>query len=53
MKHIIKTVNYLEDSGLLIKGFTEIIEKKQTKRTKGWMLLHKLGGSLLGNMLAE
>ena len=28
MKDIIKTVNYLEDSGLLIKGFTEIIEKK-------------------------
>ena len=31
MKDIIKTVNYLEDSGLLIKGFTEIIEKKQQK----------------------
>ena len=52
MKDIIKTVNYLEDSGWLIKGFTEIIGKKN-KRTKGWMLLHKLGGSLLGNMLAE
>ena len=31
MKDIIKTVNYLEDSGLLIKGFTEIIEEKKQK----------------------
>ena len=35
MKDIIKTVNYLEDSGLLIKGFTEIIEKKKTKEQRG------------------
>ena len=31
MKDIIKTVNYLEDSGWLIKGFTEIIGKKKQK----------------------
>ena len=35
MKDIIKTVNYLEDSGLLIKGFTEIIEKKTNQKNKG------------------
>ena len=34
MKDIIKTVNYLEDSGWLIKGFTEIIGKK-TKEQRG------------------
>ena len=32
MKDIIKTVNYLEDSGWLIKGFTEIIGKKQKNK---------------------
>ena len=51
MKWII--VKSLEESGLLIKGVKETIQK-EAKGQKGgflWMLLDTLGASLLGNVL--
>ena len=51
MEDIIKVVKSLEDSGLLLKGFCEAIQKKQ----KGGflsILLGTSGASLLGNILA-
>ena len=57
MNDIMKIVQVLEDSNILLKGVTKTIknEKKKRKRTKGFlnMLLGTLGASLLGNMLAE
>ena len=55
MEDIIKIVKSLEDSGLLIKGVTEIVQN-EVKELKGGflsMLLDTLGASLLGNILAE
>ena len=54
MKDILKTVNSLEDSVLLLKGVSETIidEAKEQKRGFLSMLLGTLGASLLGNMLA-
>ena len=52
---IIKIVQALEDSNMLLKGVTKTI-KNETKEQKGGflsMLLDTLGASLLGNMLAE
>ena len=51
---VMKTVQALEDSDILLKGVTKII-KNQTKEHKGKflsMLLGTLGASLLGNILA-
>ena len=58
MNDIMKIVQVLEDSNILLKGVTKTIKnekKKKKKRTKGFlnMLLGTLGASLLGNMLAE
>ena len=50
---IIKIVKFLEDSGLLLKGITEIVQN-EVKEQKGGilgMLLGTLGASLLGNLL--
>ena len=50
---IIKIVKYLEDSGLLLKGFTETVQN-EVKEQKGRFLsaiLGTLGTSLLGNLL--
>ena len=50
---IIKIVKSLEDSGLLLKGFTETVQN-EVKEQKGGihtMLLGTLGASLLGNLL--
>ena len=50
---IFKTVKYLEDSGLILKGVTET-NQNEVKEQKGVflsMLLGKLGASLLGNTL--
>ena len=50
---IIKIVQALEDSNILLKGVTKTI-KNETKKQKGGflsMLLGTLGGSLLGNLL--
>ena len=58
MNDIMKIVQVLEDSNILLKGVTKAIknEKKKKKEQKGRflnMLLGTLGASLLGNMLAE
>ena len=53
MNDIIKIVQALEDSNILLKGVTKTI-KNETKEQKGRflsMLLGTLGASLLGNLL--
>ena len=53
IEDIIKIVNSLEDSGLLLKGVTETVQN-EVKEQKGRflsMLLGTLGASLLGNFL--
>ena len=53
MEDIIKIVKSLEDSGILLKGVSEIIQN-EAKEQKGRflnMLLGTLRASLLGNML--
>ena len=53
MNDIIKIVQTLEDSNVLLKGVTKIIEN-ETKEQKGRflsMLLGTLGASLLKNIL--
>ena len=55
MEGIIKIVESLEDSGLLLKGFCETIQNED-KAQKGRflsMLLGALGARLLGNILAS
>ena len=54
MNDIIKIVQALEDSNILLKGVTKTI-KNETKEQKGGflsMFLGTLGASLLGNLLA-
>ena len=54
MNDIIKIVQPLEDSNILLKGVTETI-KNETKEQKGGflsMLLGTLGASLLGNLFS-
>ena len=54
MNDIMKIVQTLEDSNILLKGVTERI-KNETKEQKGAflsMLLVTLGASLLGNLLS-
>ena len=51
MNYIIKIIQTLEDSNILLKGVTKTI-KNETKEQKGGllsMLLGTLGASLLGN----
>ena len=53
MNDIIKIIETLENSGILLKGVTKTIEnetKEQSGRFLG-MLLGTLGASLLGNLL--
>ena len=53
MNDIIKIVQAVEDSNILLKGVTKTIEN-ETKEQKGGflsMLLGTLGASLLGNLL--
>ena len=53
MNDIMKIVQSLEDSNILLKGVTKTIEN-ETKEQKGGflsMLLGTLGASLLGNLL--
>ena len=53
MNDIIKIVQALEDSNILLKGVTETV-KSETKEQKGGFLsmsLGTLGASLLGNLL--
>ena len=53
MNDIMKTIQALEDSNILLKGVTKTI-KNETKEQKGGflsMLLGTLGAILLGNLL--
>ena len=53
MNDVIKIVQALEDSNILLKGVTKTV-KNETKEQKGEflsMLLGTLGASLLGNLL--
>ena len=55
MNDIMKIIQVLEDSNILLKGVTKTI-KNETKEQKGGflsMLLGTLGASLLGNLLAR
>ena len=54
MEDIIKIVKSHEDSGLLLKGFSEIPQNEAKGQKGGFlsMLLDTLPASLLGNMLA-
>ena len=54
IKDIIRTVKSLEDSGLLLKGISKIIQNEAKEQKGGFlsMLLGTLGASLLGNILA-
>ena len=54
MNDVMKIVQALEDSNILLKGVTKTI-KNETKEQKGGflsMLLGTLGASLLGNLLS-
>ena len=54
MNDIVKIVQALEDSNVLLKGVTKTIEN-ETKEQKGRflsMLLRTLGATLLGNLLS-
>ena len=55
LEDIIKIVKSLEDSGLLLKGVSETIQKEAKEQKEGFlgMLLDILGANLLGNMLAS
>ena len=54
MNDIMKIVQALEDSHILLKGFTKIIKNETKEQKRGFlsMLLGTLGASLLGNLLA-
>ena len=53
MNDVMKIVNSLEESGLLIKGVSETIKNEAEEQKGGLcsMLLGTLGASLLGNLL--
>ena len=54
MNDIIKIIEALENSGILLKGVTKTIENETKKQRGGFlsMLLGTLGASLLGNLLS-
>ena len=54
MNDIMKIIKSFEESALLIKGVSEIIQNKAKKQIAGFlgMLLGKLVAGILGNMLA-
>ena len=53
IEDLIKIVKSLEDSGLLLKGVTELVQNEVKEQKGGFlsMLLGTLGASLLGNLL--
>ena len=55
MNDIMKIVQALEDSNILLKGVTKTIKDKTKKQKGGFlsMLLVTLGASLLGNLLSR
>ena len=54
MNDIMKIVQALEDSNILLKGVTKAIQNEVKEQKGGFlsMLLGTLGASLLGNLLA-
>ena len=54
MKDIMKIIEALEDSGVLLKGVSKTIENETKEQRGGFlsMLLGTLGASLLGNLLS-
>ena len=54
MNDIMKVVQGLEDSNILLKGATKTIKNERKEQKRGFlsMLLGTLGASLLGNILA-
>ena len=54
MNDIIKIIEALENSGILLKGVTKTIENETKEQRGGYlsMLLATLGASLLGNLLS-
>ena len=53
MKDIMKIIEALENSGILLKGVSKTIENETEEQRGGFlsMLLSTLGASLLGNLL--
>ena len=53
MNDIIKIIEALENSGILLKGVTKTIENETKEQREGFLsiLLSTLGASLLGNLL--
>ena len=53
MNDIMKIIEALENSGILLKGVTKTIENETKKQRGGFlsMLLGKLGASLIGDLL--
>ena len=53
MKDIMKIIEALENSGILLKGVSKMIENETKEQRGGFlgMLLGTLGASLLGNLL--
>ena len=53
MNDIMKIVQALESSGILLKGVTEAIKNETREQKEGFlsMLLSTLGASFLGNLL--
>ena len=54
MNDIIKIIQALEDSDILLKGVTKTLKNEAKEQKRGFlsMLLGTLGASLLGNLLA-
>ena len=54
MNDIIKIIQALEDSNILLKGVTDTIKNEPKEQKVGFlsMLLGTLGASLLGNLLS-
>ena len=52
---ILKIVNFLEYSGVLLKGVSETIQHEANEQREGFlsMLLGTLGASLLGDVLSK
>ena len=55
MNDIMKIIEALENSGILLKGISKTIENETKEQRGGFlgMLLGTLGASLLGNLLTD
>ena len=51
MNDIMKIVQALEDSNILLKGVSETIKNKTKEQKGGFLSMLSLGASLLGNLL--